>query len=498
MKKSPLFAALLSVLMVLSVLVTPAAAVEDAEPATTTEPTETTAPDLSDLVPDITFDGTDASVTHGCRTLNAQYPLHSTDIVPTYSRAALLYEVDSGTMLYFYNPDEPMYPSSLVKVMTALLAVEQGNLDDMVSVSAMALESVPKNALMVGLRAGEQISLRDLIYCMIVGSANDASMVIAEHISGSHAAFVELMNRRAQELGCTGTNFVNCHGLHDPKQVTTARDMARIMVAAIDIPEFMTIFGTARYTVPATNVSESRYLTTVNLMIDEEYRFTYYDRRVTGGRTGVTEDDERCFVATAQDENCRYVSVVLGATPEYRKDDPARIRRHGSFEDTEMLLDMGFGSHDSTQILYNGQIVGQYSVLGGENDIVVGPESDLRCIFPADATADQLVSRVQLVSNPIQAPVKKGDLVAVMQVWYGNVCVAQTDLLAKNSSDANQTVLAQDAQDGKFDAGASSTAMIVLIVIGSLIVGLSLGLLIMRRFTGAKRGRSSNRRRRRR
>lgn len=498
MKKSPLFAVLLSVLMVLSILVMPAAAAEDQEPESTTDPTETTAPDLSALVPDITFDGTDASVTHGCRTLNAQYPLHSTDIVPEYSGAALLYEVDSDTMLYFYNPDEPMYPSSLVKVMTGLLALELGNPDDIVSVSASALEALPKNALKVHLRAGEQMSLRNLVYCMIVGSGNDASLAIAEHISGSQSAFVELMNNRARELGCTGTKFMNCHGLHDPKQVTTARDMARIMVAAMEIPEFMTIFGTARYTVPATNVSESRFLTTVNRMIDEEYRFSFYDRRVTGGRTGVTEDDKRCLVTTAQAENCRYVSVVLGATPEYRKDVPDEVLRHGSFEDTKMLLNMGFGSHDSTQILYSGQIVGQYSVLGGENDIVVGPNSDLRCIFPSDATADQLVSRVQLVSNPIQAPVKKGDLVAVMQVWYGNCCLGQTNLLAKNSSDVNQAALSQNAQQGLFDAGASSTAMIVLIVIGSLIVGLSLGLLIMRRFGGGNRKRSTNRRRRRR
>jgi D-alanyl-D-alanine carboxypeptidase len=258
----------------------------------------------------------------------------------------------------------------------------------------------------------------------------------------------------------------------------------------------MEIFGTARYSVPATNVSGSRFLTTVNLMLDPEYRFSYYDSRVTGGRTGVTEDDKRCFVATAEDENCRYISVVLGATPEYRKDDPGRVHIHGSFEDTKTLLNMGFGTHDSTQILYKGQIVSQYSVVGGENDIVVGPNSDLRCIFPSDATSDQLISRVQLVSNPIQAPVKEGDLIAVMQVWYGNVCLGQTDLLAQNASNVNQTALDQNSQNGLFDAGASSTAMIVLIVIGALIVGLSLGLLIMRRINGVKRNKSARRRRR--
>jgi D-alanyl-D-alanine carboxypeptidase (penicillin-binding protein 5/6) len=321
--------------------------------------------------------------------------------------------------------------------------------------------------------------------------------VIAEHIGGSQQAFVDLMNQSARELKCSGTRFMNAHGLHDPQQVTTARDMARIMLAAMELPEFMTIFGTARYTVPATNSSEARYLTTVNLMLDEEYRFSYYDRRVTGGRSGVTEDDKRSFVATSANDDVQYISVVLGATPEYRKDDPKRIRRHGSFEDTATLLTMGFQAHSSSQLLYRGQIIEQYRVSGGENDIVVGPEEDLSCIFPGDATADQLVTRIQMVTDRISAPVKKGDLIAVMQVWYGNVCVAQAELLAKNSSAISQMVIRQEQEAQKnFDAGAFSTAMTVLIVIAVLIVGLSVGvflLRIMRRPSATGRGRRRRR-----
>jgi hypothetical protein len=129
MKNNIVFIVLLCMLMTFGLLVMPVAATENSTSATT-DPTETTAPDLSTLVPDITFDGTNSSVTHGCRTLDAKYPLHGNENVLTYSQSALLYEVNSGTMLYNYNPDEPMYPSSLVKVMTALIAMEQGNLDD--------------------------------------------------------------------------------------------------------------------------------------------------------------------------------------------------------------------------------------------------------------------------------------------------------------------------------------------------------------------------------
>ena len=173
MKKSPVLAFLLTIILCLSAISAPVSAVE------TTAPLETTESTAPSQVPDSSFDDTDASVTNGCRTLNARYPLHSGNPVTSYSDAALLYEVNSGTMLYMKNADEPMYPSSLVKVMTALVAMEKGDLDEIVTVTASALDAVPKSAMKVKLQEGEQLSLRDLLYCMIVGSGNDAATVIA-------------------------------------------------------------------------------------------------------------------------------------------------------------------------------------------------------------------------------------------------------------------------------------------------------------------------------
>ena len=146
------------------------------------------------------------------------------------------------------------------------------------------------------------------------------------------------MNKRARDLGCTGTNFVNAHGLHDANQVTTARDMARIAMKILECDEYKDIFGAAYYTVPETNTSAARHLVTVNYMVDEEYRFSFYYSKVTGGRTGVTEYDERCLVVTAEDENSSFVGVILGAEAAFDKKDPEQIIRHGSFEDMDKLL----------------------------------------------------------------------------------------------------------------------------------------------------------------
>ena len=486
MKKTPVLALLLSVILCFGMICVPVSA---------EEPTETTVPDLSTQVPDVTFDGTDASVTHGCRSINARYPLHSGEPVISYSKSAVLYEINSGTMLFMENPDVTMYPSSLVKVMTALLAMEKGDLDAVVTVTASALAAVPKSAMKVKLKEGEQMTLRDLLYCMIVGSGNDAATVIAEHIGGSQSAFVDMMNKRAKELGCTGTTFVNAHGLHDQRQVSTARDIAKITAKILEQPEYKAIFGTAKYTVPSTNTSSARHLVTVNYMIDEEYRFSFYYSKVTGGRTGITEYGERCLVVTAEDDDSSFIGVILGAEAAYRKDNPEQIKRHGSFEDMDKLLDMGFGKYSVNQVLYRGQILDQIHVPNGENDIVVGPVTDLFCTLPEGVTADDLTNRVQMISTSVEAPVKFGDKIAVVQLWYGNVCVAQANVQAMNSAKVGQLYTDGNNGSGLFDAGAFSTAVTVLIVIGALILGLSIGMLIMRRMNEKRNYRRRRRRR---
>lgn len=496
MKKNSLFACLLCAVLLFSMVSPFVVLAETTAPETTApETTMPTGPNYADLVPDITFDGTDSSITHGCRTLEAQYPLHGSDKYLQYTDSALLYEVNSGTMLYFYNPDRQVNPSSLVKIMTAILAIESGKMDEVVTVTASALGSIPSNAVNVKLQAGEQMTLRDLVYCMMVGSANDASAVIAEYIGGSQLGFVEMMNRRSRQLGCTATVYTNAHGLHDPDQVTTARDMARVLMLAIDMPEYIEIGGTATYTVPATNMSDERNLHTVNKMLDTEHFYTYYDRRMTSGRTGTTNADKRCMAATAEGEDFRYIAIVLDATPIYREDDPHSILKHGNFEDTYRLLNLGFKKHSSSQVLYKGQIVEQYTVQGGANDIVVGPDEDLRCIFPGEADADSLVIRTQMTKYPLTAPIENGERVAVMQVWYGDICVAQTDLLARNSSKVSHDNILQNDNPTGFDFGALSTAVIVLIVIGVVMAALAISLYYIRR--NRRRARRNRARRRR-
>ena len=139
----------------------------------------------------------------------------------------------------------------------------------------------------------------------------------------------------------------------------------------------------------------------------------------------------------------------------------------------DKLLDMGFGKYSVNQVLYRGQILDQIHVPNGENDIVVGPVTDLFCTLPEGVTADDLTNRVQMISTSVEAPVKFGDKIAVVQLWYGNVCVAQANVQAMNSAKVGQLYTDGNNGSGLFDAGAFSTAVTVLIVIGALILGIT-------------------------
>ena len=382
-------------------------------------------------------------------------------------RAGFLYEANSQTLMYAFNPDEPMYPASLVKIMATLVALQKGNLNDDVVVSEDALSSVPMDAVSAKLQVGEQIKFKDLLYCLIVGSANDAAAVIAEHISGDQESFVAEMNQYAQKIGCTGTTFINPHGLHDDLQVTTARDTARILDEALRNDEFKTIFTTKTYTVDATNMSELRKLVTGNTMMDNTSAL-YYDKRVIGGRTGVSNDGRRCLAAAAESNGMLLISVVMGAESVYQEDGYSAITV-GGYKETSKLLDSGFQGYKTAQVLYPNQPLQQYQVENGDCNLVVGPKEAVSSVLPVDATNDNLDYRYT-VGN-LKAPIVKGDKLTTLQVWSGSLCVAETDLYALNSVRYVDNTIVQNDTDGSSD---NAVSIIVYTLIGIVVVAVLL------------------------
>lgn len=369
-----------------------------------------------------------SSVISGSHSLDALNPLLGSEKLVDNVRSAIVYEANSQTMMYAWNPDEQMYPASLVKIMTALLAVEKCALDEIVTVSKSAIDSVPADAVSAKLQADEKMSLNDLLHCLLVGSANDAAAVIAEHISGSQSAFVDLMNLRAQELGCNATVFKNAHGLHDDNQHTTARDSAKILEAAINNSVFKTIFTTDEYVVNATGISTDRKFVTNNTMKDSTSKL-YYDARVIGGRTGVAKDGRRCIASAAESNGMLVITVVMGSESVYQEDGYSAISV-GGFKETTALLDACLTGYKTAQILRAEQVLRQIPVEGAQNDLLIGAHVSVSTVLPENTAYENLTftySDMQLA-----LPIQKGQHVSNVQIWSGGMCVAQAELYALN------------------------------------------------------------------
>lgn len=235
----------------------------------------------------------------------------ATDISST---AAVVMETSTNTVLYSKNADQALYPASAVKIMTCLLVLENSSLDDQVTMTATGVSGVTDGGANISAQLDEVFTMEQCLYAIMVASANDIALQVAEHISGSVDAFVAAMNARAQELGCTNTVFTNPTGLPDDNQHTTAHDLALIMKAAISNDSFRTISGATSYTIPATNVSGGARNLTSSFSMTTPTSATYYQGCI-GGRESTTTASGSVLVTAAERNSTTLICVVMnGAT----------------------------------------------------------------------------------------------------------------------------------------------------------------------------------------
>lgn len=256
---------------------------------------------------------------------------------PVNAEAAILIDGNTGAVLYAKNIEEKEYPASITKIMTTLIALEKGNLSDTVKFSANAVYSIEFGSSHLGLTEGEELTLEQCLYGIMMASANEISNAVAEHIAGSIDEYVKLMNEYAEKLGCTNTHFVNVHGLHDENHYVCARDMALIMKEALKNEKFREIIGTVEYFYPETNkVDEKRYFMNHHKMIAEEGMI--YDGCI-GGKNGFTDEAMNTLVTAADRDGQLLIAVVLRVPGMYV-----------SYDDTKVLLDYGFAHFKNEQI----------------------------------------------------------------------------------------------------------------------------------------------------
>lgn len=391
-------------------------------------------------------------------------------------QAAMLLEMNTGSLVYGKNLDMRREPASLTKVMTCLLAMERGNLDDKITISDTALKGLDPNGSSAGLVEGETLTLKELLYCLMISSANDAAPVIAEYISGSQDAFVELMNQRAKELGCTGTHFANPHGLHDDDHYSTARDLSRMMLEAMKFEAFREIIATERhYLEPTNKVSEERILDTTDFFISKKVSEQYYDSRVVGGKTGFTTPAGYCIMFVAEDEGLEYLCVILGAE-SYVTEESTTL---GSFTQGEKLIDFGFDNYTVAQVLSPLSPVAQLPVQESTDSVVLTPKESLSTLLPVDYDPEKLTLEYTLSdSSGLQAPLEAGQTVGTVRRFYNGTCVGETELVTMTAIRRNK--ISTFGGDGSSDTAASGPWLAVAVVFAVLLLGLVTGVLILR------------------
>ena len=383
---------------------------------------------------------TDVSVTAGCRSVDAKLPLGGSEKLVETAGAVVLYELNTDTLVYGWNMDARIDPTGMVKILTVLVALDHCDLEEVVTVGDVHKVAELIGSVSAKLQKGEQIKMKDLLYCIMVASANDAAYVLAEHVSQTQSGFVELMNAKAAELGCTDSKFANVHGLSGTDQYTTARDLARITEAALENPLFTEMFCAEEYTVPATNKSEERRMLTTNYMMSDTYTGKYYDSRLTGGKTAAASLTDRSLICTAEVGTSRYLCVLMSAEAEV-SDDGFEVKYYGSFEETKTVLDYGFRNFEVRQVVDHCQSIAQYAVPGGENHVVVHPSQDLYTVLPKDVTAEDLQWNSSVDADLLQLPIHAEMALGTLELRYNGLVLGTCELLAMHDVATDGSVI---------------------------------------------------------
>lgn len=354
-------------------------------------------------------------------------------------KAAIVVDGDNQEILYELNAHERMYPASITKIMTSLVvldAVDKGeiSLDTQVTASAQAVD-LPWDSSTAGIKAGEVLTVLDLLYCDLLPSGNEACNILSEAVAGTSAEFVARMNAKAQELDMKDTHFANPHGLHDPEHYTTAYDIYLMAYAAMGNETFRTIVRSPSYTLPATNLQEARTIYSSNGMLTGFYAGAGYTYgKAIGIKTGYTGEAGRCLASAAVDELGRtFYCVVLG-TEDTKNEDGSWYK--WSFPESKRLLEWAFDNFQRTTLLGpdTENVLREVSVtLSDEADYVkVQPVGSIEATVPSDFDISQAKLDIKLPDS-IEAPVTAGDKLGTVTLEYNGVEYGTLDMVAADS-----------------------------------------------------------------
>lgn len=357
-----------------------------------------------------------------------------------FSGSAVVMEAETGTVLYDKNMNQRAYPASITKILTAVLALENCSLNEMVEFSDDAVFSVPRDSSHIAVTPGEFLSVENCLYGLLLASANEVANALGEHISGSMEAFVELMNERAAGMGAVGTHFSNTNGLPDENHYTTCYDMAMISRAAVVNESFVRINSTTSYMIPPTNLQpEERPVNTQHRLLVSGSR--HYDG-CFGGKTGYTSAAGNTLVTFAERNGMTLICVVMQSDSTHVYDDSTALLNYGfenfskynvSEHETKFNL-QGTGFFESANSIFESS----YPQIGLDTEGFV--------VLPAGADFSEAESEV-LFRNQLEEPGEDTDVMAdIRYTWYGHYVGGTTLKVASAARKAFSFSSGADAQ----------------------------------------------------
>ncbi|MCC8023082.1 MAG: D-alanyl-D-alanine carboxypeptidase [Clostridiales bacterium] len=355
---------------------------------------------------------------------------------------ALLLNLDGAdtTVLYAKNPDKQSAPASLAKIATAATALEAGvDLQDTTTVSYDAIHMLDgTGSAMANLSEGEEVTVEQLLYMILLHSAGEACNVLAEHVAGSVDAFMDMVNDWAKSVGCEDTHFVNPTGLDEAGQYTTANDMAKMTLAALELPQFEAISTSTTYEMAATNMSGERSFSHRNSML--RTGTDYYYQYAKGIKTGTTEDAGRCVVVLASKDGYNYLCVIMqGLLKDYNDDG---LDDNGALFAGMALVQGACDDFRFRGVLDTNYVVDELPVRSGRDTDVVKlvPEKELNSLVPTSLDASAVVVKTKNMDyEELEAPVEAGTAVGTAEVLYGGEVIAEIVLVTQ--SDVERSVL---------------------------------------------------------
>ena len=343
------------------------------------------------------------------------------------SKAGILIDNKTNRILYDKSANEKMFPASTTKILTAIIVLENCDLNETVTASYDAIMSIPEGYVTADIKGEEQFTVEQLLQMLLLLSANDAGNVLAEYVGGSVESFVSMMNTKVNELGLTNTHFTNVYGLQEDDHYTTCADLAKIMQYCLKNDDFRRISGSVSCSIPATNKSDARTYTTTNQLIipDNPNYYSY----VTLGKTGFTTEAGRCLVSCAYKNDMELICVVLGGTVS---SDGISSR----FTDSITLYEYGFNNFSFKNIANPGDVITTIEV---DNATPATKSLDLKFADSIHALVNNsdmntnYIPEIKLNSD-ISAPITEGDVLG-KAIYTIDGITYQSDIVATHNVD---------------------------------------------------------------